>query len=131
MPSNAPHALGKPVQMILFVDSDHAGDLLSQRVHTRVLIFLNRVPILWYSIKQSGIEASSFGSEFMGLKVVTDLVKGLQYKLRMMGIPIEGPSQVQYSKSMWKKKSQLLTIWCVKTLQLVQLRLDTNLWRPI
>jgi hypothetical protein len=95
MPSNAPHALGKPVQMILFVDSDHAGDLLSQRVHTRVLIFLNRVPILWYSIKQSGIEASSFGSEFMGLKVVTDLVKGLQYKLRMMGIPIEGPSQVQ------------------------------------
>ena len=31
----------------------------------------------------------------MGLKVATDLVKGLRYKVRMMGIPIEGPTHMK------------------------------------
>jgi hypothetical protein len=93
IPPNAPRALGKPVQMIVFADSNHAGDLLTRRSRTGVLIILKRSPIQWYSKKQGGIE--TFGSEFMGLKVATNLVKGLQYKLRMMGILIEGPSHVR------------------------------------
>lgn len=95
IPVNAPKALGKSVQMICFVDSDHAGDLLTRRSRTGVLIYLNRSPILWYSKKQSCIETSTFGSEFMGLKIATDLVKGLRYKLRMMGIPIDGPTHMR------------------------------------
>jgi hypothetical protein len=95
IPPNAPRALGKPVQMTAFVDSDHAGDLLTRRSRTGVLIYLNRSPILWYSKKQSGIEPSTFGSEFMGLKTATDLVKGLRYKIRMMGIPLEGAANMR------------------------------------
>lgn len=95
IPPNAPEARGKAVQMIAFSDSDHAGDLLTRRSRTGVLIFLNRSPIIWYSKKQSAIETSTFGSEFMALKTATDLVKGLRYKLRMMGIPIEGPAHIK------------------------------------
>lgn len=95
LPPNAPEPRGKAVQMIAFSDSDHAGDMITRRSRTGVLIFLNRAPILWYSKKQSAIETSTFGSEFMALKTATDLVKGLRYKLRMMGIPLEGSSQIR------------------------------------
>ena len=95
IPPNAPEERGKAVQMIAFSDSDHAGDLLTRRSRTGVLIFLNRSPIIWYSKKQTAIETSTFGSEFMALKTATDLIKGLRYKLRMMGIPIDGPSHVK------------------------------------
>ena len=94
IPLNAPKALGKPLTMVCYCDSDHAGDLLTRRSRTGVLIYLNRSPILWHSKKQSCIETSTFGSEFMGLKTATDLIKGLRYKLRMMGVPIEGPTHV-------------------------------------
>jgi hypothetical protein len=53
---------------------------------------LKTQPILWYSKKQSGIEPSTFGAEFMALKMATDLVTGLHYKCRMMGIPLDSPT---------------------------------------
>ena len=40
------------------------------------------------------MEASTFGSEFIALKICTEMVKGLRYKLRMMGIPLDGPANV-------------------------------------
>jgi hypothetical protein len=49
----------------------------------------------WYSKKQNTIETSTFGSEFVALKIATELVQGLRYKLRMMGIPIKGPTSVK------------------------------------
>jgi len=33
------------------------------------LIYLNKSPIMWLSMKQNSIETSSFGSEFTALKV--------------------------------------------------------------
>jgi hypothetical protein len=48
LPPNAPNPLGKPIEMVAFVDSDHAGDLLTCRLHTGVLVYFNCSPILWY-----------------------------------------------------------------------------------
>ena len=31
------------------------------------------------------------GSEFAALKIATEMVEGLRYRLRMMGVPIDGP----------------------------------------
>jgi hypothetical protein len=95
LPPNAPSPREKPVQMITFVDLDHASDQLTRRSRTGVLIYLNRAPIIWYSKKQNSIEASTFGSEFMALKTAAELVSGLPYKLRMMGIPIESATQMR------------------------------------
>jgi hypothetical protein len=74
----------------MFFDADHAGDRVTRRSRTGVLLYLNRSPILWYSKKQGSIETSTFGSEFMELKTAVDMVMGMRYKLRMMGIPIDG-----------------------------------------
>ena len=46
------------------------------------------------SKKQTSIETSSFGSEFMAMKAATEYVRGLRFKLRMMGIPVEGHTYV-------------------------------------
>ena len=92
IPDRCPEPLGKPVQMTVFVDADHAGDLLTRRSRTGVLIYINRSPILWYSKKQNSIETSSFGSEFCALKTAMEMTIGLRHKLRMMGVPLDGPA---------------------------------------
>jgi len=92
IPSNAPLPRGRYVQIRAFVDANHAGKKLTRPSHTRILIYLNRAPIIWYSKAQKTVESSTFGSEFVALRIATETIKALCYKLRMMGVPIEGPA---------------------------------------
>jgi hypothetical protein len=93
-PSDMPEPRGKEVVMTTYVDSDHTGDKVTRRSRTGVLIYLNRAPIVWYSKKQGSIETSSFGSEFTAMKTATEISEGLRYKLKMMDIPISGPTHI-------------------------------------
>ena len=43
---------------------------------------------MWYSKKQSTVEASSFGSEFNALKIAVEHVIALRFKLRMFGLNV-------------------------------------------
>jgi hypothetical protein len=94
IPTNVPEPLGKAVTMSCFVDADHAGCRVTRRSHSGVLIFLNRAPILWYSKRQNTVESSTFGSEFIAAKTAVEMVEGLRYKLRMMGVPLDGSTNV-------------------------------------
>ena len=80
-PANLPEPLGRSVQITAFVDSDHAGDLITRQSRTGVLIYMNWAPIIWHSKHQNSIEPSTFGSEFMALKTGIKLIKGLHHKL--------------------------------------------------
>ena len=40
------------------------------------------------------METSTFGSEFVALRNARDVIISLRYKLRMFGVPLEGPAQV-------------------------------------
>ena len=91
---NAPEPRGLPVQLNAFVDADHAGDKITRRSHTGILIYANMAPITWYSKKQTSIETSTFGSEFVALKTAAEMIISLRYKLRMFGVPLEGPANV-------------------------------------
>jgi hypothetical protein len=44
--------------------------------------------------KKNTVETSTFGSEFVAMKITVELIDALRYKLRMFGIPIEGPASV-------------------------------------
>ena len=68
VPNDLPKPLGKELIMRMLVDSDHAGDQVTLRSRTGFLVFLNSTSIYWTSKKQTTIETSSFGSEFMALK---------------------------------------------------------------
>ena len=59
-----------------------------------ILIFINKAPIQWYSKRQASVEASTFGAEFCAARVATEMIESLRYKLRMFGIPIDGPANV-------------------------------------
>jgi hypothetical protein len=59
-----------------------------------VIIFVNNALILWHSKRQNTVESSTFGSEFVALRMAVDMIEGLQYKLRMMGIPLDGSTLV-------------------------------------
>jgi hypothetical protein len=94
IPPAMPEPRGKPVTMTCYVDADHAGNLATRRSQTGILIYLNKAPIMWYSKRQNTVETSSFGSEFVAMKTAVEMIEGLRYKLRMFGIPIEGPTNV-------------------------------------
>ena len=95
IPADRPEERGKSIQTTCFVDSDHAGDEVSRRSRTGVLIFCNRAPIIFYSKKQGSIEGSSFGSQFSAMKTGVELVEGLRYKLRMTGVPLDRPTHIK------------------------------------
>ena len=71
LPHNAPTPKGKTVDISIFVDADHAGNKVTRRSHTGILIFCNLAPIIWYSKRQNTVETSTFGSEFIALKIAT------------------------------------------------------------
>jgi hypothetical protein len=76
----------------MFCDASHATDLITRRSTTGIIFFLNGTPINWYSRRQNTIESSTFGSEFVALKIATEMNEALRYKLRMFGIRIDGPT---------------------------------------
>ena len=103
------------------VDGDHASDTVSRQSRTGFLIYLNCALVYWWSKKQTSVESSSFGSEFVAMKQCCKYIRGLRYKLRMMGIPVEGPmciygdyqsvqANTTIPDSTLKKKSQVLHI---------------------
>ena len=40
------------------------------------------------------METSTFGAEFYALRTAVEMIKTLRYKLRMFGIPIDGPANI-------------------------------------
>jgi hypothetical protein len=94
IPTGMPAPLGNIVSTHCFVDADHASDRATRRSHTGILIFCNRSPIIWYSKRQNTVETSTFGSEFVAMKIAVELVEALRYKLRMFGIPIVDPTDM-------------------------------------
>ena len=94
IPPNMPEPRGLDALISCFVDDNHAGNVKNRRSQTGILIFVNKAPIHWYSKRQATVESSTFGAEFCAMRNATDLIESLQYKLRMFGVPIDGPANV-------------------------------------
>ena len=94
LPSDMPKPLGESIKITAFIDSNHAGNLLTQRSQTGYIIFCNQSPILWYSRCQNTVEASTFGAEFVAARTCLGAIESLRFKLRMFRIPVEGPADV-------------------------------------
>jgi hypothetical protein len=123
--SDAPVPREKEVYLCLLVDSDHAGEQFTRRSRTGFLIYLNMVPILWFSKHQPTVESSVFGAEFFAMKNGIETCHGLRYKLRMMGVTLSGSPyfyggnmyvvhNTQRPESFLKKKSNSI---CYHTLR--------------
>lgn len=94
IPPNMPKPRGHEVQINAFVDADHASNQITRRSHTGIIIYVNRTPIVWYSKSQNTVKSSTFGSEFIATKIAVDQIEAFRYKLRMFGVPLDGPANV-------------------------------------
>eukprot|EP00978_Attheya_sp_CCMP212_P014980 scaffold38463_cov27-Attheya_sp.AAC.2 len=99
IPHNMPDPCGNEVTLNCFVDAAHAGNQVTRRSHTVILIFLNRTSVSWFSKKQNTVESSTFGSEFVAMNTAAEQFMALHYTLRMFGIPINGPANVFYNEA--------------------------------
>ena len=90
---------------------------------------VNTALIQWYIKKQVTIEGAVFGAEFVVMKTGVETLRSIRYKLRMMGVEIDGPTYIYgdnqsvvnntfKSESVLKKKSNsIVTILLGRLLQ--------------
>ena len=81
-------ALSEHVVIKVYVDANHAGTMANRRSHYGIIIYVNNSPIIWYSKRQNTVEASSFGSKFVALRITIEMIEDLRYKLRSFGVDI-------------------------------------------
>ena len=62
MPRNMLEPLGREVNIRVWVDANHAGNVANRRSHSGILIYVNNALIISYSRRQNTVESSSFGS---------------------------------------------------------------------
>jgi hypothetical protein len=129
LPPRMPKPRGKSVVISAYVDASHAANQVTRQSHTGIQIFVNRALTMWFSKKQSTVESSAFASEFIAMKTCIEMIVGLRYKLRMMGVPLDDePSKIfcdnnsvvlnssQFSSTLSKKHNSVayhLTRWHV------------------
>jgi hypothetical protein len=107
LPPKMPKPRGKAVKIVIYVDANHAGNVVTRRSQSGIIIFVNNAPIQWLSKKQNTVEAATFGSEFNAARVAVELNAALRYKLRMFGVPIDGPTSVLCDNDSVVKNSSL------------------------
>ena len=125
LPPNMPEPRGLGFTIRAKVDADHATDTVTRQSRTGFLVYLNCSLVHWVSKKQTSVETSSFGAEFCAMKHCCEYLRGLRYKLRMMGIPVDGPAYIEGDNqsvlanttvpdSVLKKKSQSIAYHFVR-----------------
>ena len=92
LPPNMPKPKGKKVIISVFADANLYHDHVSGRAVSGILMMLNKTPIDWYSKRQATVETATYGSEFISARIATDKIIETRYMLRMLGVPMEGPS---------------------------------------
>ena len=86
--------LSKNSHTACFVDANHSGNFLTRSLHTGVLIYVMNVPIICFSNNHNNVDISTFGPEFVEMRIARDLIVALRYKLIFCSVPLDGPSDV-------------------------------------
>ncbi|KAL7525855.1 hypothetical protein ACHAWF_001533, partial [Thalassiosira exigua] len=93
-PPGMPEPLGKPVEIFVFCDSDHASNVVTRRSHSGVFLFAQNALIRSFSKKQNTVEASTYGAELVAMRIARDMIVELRLKLKSIGVPMVGPANV-------------------------------------
>ncbi len=94
LPPKMPKPWKQRVTISVFVDANHTGNKVMRCLHTGIIIYVQNALILWYSKWQNTVEAATFESEMVALRICKELIVVMRYKLRMFGVEIDGPANV-------------------------------------
>ena len=86
-----PKPSGKKIRITAYKDADHAHDLVTRRLVTGILLFLNNTPVKWISQRQKTVETSTHGSDLVSARVTVELILEYHNTFRMMGVEPDGP----------------------------------------
>jgi hypothetical protein len=89
-----PAPKGSTASLTTYVDADHARDKVTCRSVSGILMLLNNTPIHWVSKRQPTVETSTYGSEMIATRIAIDMIIEMRYKLRMLGVPIDGSAML-------------------------------------
>ena len=124
-PPNALPPRGSSIHVICFIDIDHVGDKITSCYQSGIILYCNKSPIVWNSKSRDTVEISIFGSKFVALQSVLELIISLRYKLWMLIIPISSHANIfcgneyvykntDFDNWTLKKKHNSIFFHCVK-----------------
>ena len=61
--------MGRPISVIIFVDTSHTGKKLTYCPDTGILIYANNTPVDWFSKHQNTVETPTFGTELIVARI--------------------------------------------------------------
>jgi hypothetical protein len=132
--------------MTVYLDADHAHDLVTRRSITGILVMLNNTSIRWVSKRQKTVETSTYESQLVASSIATELIVEIYIMLRSLGADSEGPALMlgdnmsvvlntsvpSNTSSVLKKKHNAIAYHCVqeaiaaKVLRFKYLRSEEN-----
>ena len=92
IPEGLPPPKGKPVRISLFVDANLGHDKVTGRSCSGIITMLNLTPMDFFCKLQNTVETATFGSEATVGRQGSDKGLAERYKLRALGVPIDGPT---------------------------------------
>ena len=78
MPLKMPAPPGNAVRVSCFIDAYNAGNAVTRRLHTGTLVFVDNSLISWFLKRQNTLECSTFGSEFVALRIAVEQLDALR-----------------------------------------------------
>jgi hypothetical protein len=83
---------GPRFRMTVYVDADHAHDLVTRRSITGILVILKNTPIRWISKRQNTVETTTYGSGLVASRVATELILEVRYMHWSLEVALDGPA---------------------------------------
>ena len=68
LPPKMPEPRGMGFIIWVKVNADHTSDMVTRRLRTGFLVYINSALVYWWSKNQMCVESLSFGSEFIAMK---------------------------------------------------------------
>ena len=86
--------LCESARMMVYVDADHAHDMVTRQSVTGIIVKINGMIVRTISKRQKTVESSTYGSELVASRIAVDSIIELRFALRALGVPIDGPTMM-------------------------------------
>ena len=92
VPDGMPPAKGKSVRATYWVDANLGHDKVTGRSCSGIIPMFNLTPMTAFCKLQNTVETATYSSEFTVARQAVDMILADRFKLRSLGVPIDGPA---------------------------------------
>ena len=80
--------------MTIYLDTDHAYDLVTRKSIKGILLMLNNTPVSWASKRPKTVETSPYGTELVSSRIATESIIDVRFILRSLGVTLDEPTMM-------------------------------------